>query len=85
MEHWKNLSTDDLPNEIWKPIKDYENLYEISNYGRIKSLARKSKTKIIKDEKILKTFKRHTGYIQAKLSKNSKLYNLYYGNFYNVF
>lgn len=75
MEHWKNLNIDNLPNEIWKPIKDYEGLYEISNYGRIKSLSRKSKTKIIKDEKILKTFKRHTGYIQAKLSKKSKLYN----------
>jgi NUMOD4 motif. len=26
--------------EIWKPIKGYEGLYEISNYGRVKSLAR---------------------------------------------
>ncbi len=24
--------------EIWKPIKDYEGLYEISNLGRVKSL-----------------------------------------------
>lgn len=24
--------------EIWKEIKDYEGLYEVSNYGRIKSL-----------------------------------------------
>ena len=23
--------------EIWKPVKNYEGLYEISNYGRIKS------------------------------------------------
>jgi hypothetical protein len=27
--------------EIWKPIKDYEGLYEISNLGRVKSLKRK--------------------------------------------
>lgn len=26
--------------EIWKDIKDYENMYQISNYGRVKSLER---------------------------------------------
>ena len=24
--------------EIWKPVKDYENLYEVSNLGRVKSI-----------------------------------------------
>ena len=24
--------------EIWMPIKDYEGLYEISNFGNVKSL-----------------------------------------------
>lgn len=27
--------------EIWKSVKDYENLYQVSNLGRFKSLARK--------------------------------------------
>ena len=27
-------------SEIWKPIKDYEGLYEVSNFGRIRSLDR---------------------------------------------
>lgn len=27
--------------EIWKPIKGYEGLYEVSNLGRVKSLSRK--------------------------------------------
>lgn len=27
-------------NEVWKPVKGYEGLYEISNYGRVKSLPR---------------------------------------------
>ena len=27
--------------EEWRPIKDYEGLYEISNMGRVKSLKRK--------------------------------------------
>lgn len=35
------LSLRDLPNEIWMDIKNYEGLYMISNYGRVKSLGRK--------------------------------------------
>lgn len=27
--------------EIWRPVKGYEGLYEVSNYGRVKSLPRK--------------------------------------------
>jgi hypothetical protein len=27
-------------NEIWKPIKDYEGLYEVSNFGRVRSVGR---------------------------------------------
>ena len=30
-----------LSNEIWKPIKEYEGLYEISNMGRVKALKRR--------------------------------------------
>ena len=33
--------------EIWKKVKDYENLYEISNTGKIKSL-RFNKENILK-------------------------------------
>ena len=36
----KYLSLEDLPNEIWKDIKGYEGLYQVSNYGRIKYLER---------------------------------------------
>lgn len=31
--------------EIWKDIEDYEGLYQVSNLGRVKSLARKYKVK----------------------------------------
>ena len=27
-------------NEIWKPVRDYEGLYEVSNLGRVKSLSK---------------------------------------------
>lgn len=29
-----------MEEEIWKPIKDYEKLYEVSNNGKIRSLGR---------------------------------------------
>ena len=30
-----------MSSEIWKPIKDYEGLYEVSSLGRIKSMPKK--------------------------------------------
>lgn len=34
-ERW--LQLEDLDGEIWKDVVGYENLYEVSNYGRIKT------------------------------------------------
>lgn len=31
---------EDLPNELWKDVEGYEGLYQISNAGRVKSVAR---------------------------------------------
>lgn len=73
MEIWQNQNLDNLEGEIWKPLLNYESLYEISNLGRIKSLIRKTKTKIIKEEKILRLKQSRSGYIQVKLCKESKI------------
>ncbi len=35
-------------NEIWKPVKDYEGFYEVSNLGRIRSLYTGCRSGIIK-------------------------------------
>lgn len=35
-ERWFNL--ENLLNEIWKDIKNYDDLYQVSNYGRVKRL-----------------------------------------------
>lgn len=35
----------DYYNEIWKPVKGYVNEYQISSFGRVKSLGRKKKYK----------------------------------------
>mgnify|MGYP003312476136 CR=1 FL=1 len=40
MEIYKNVSLEDLPNEVWKDVPNYEKLYQVSNLGRVKSLAR---------------------------------------------
>lgn len=32
------IGTEHNPNEIWKPIQGFEGLYEISNYGRVRSI-----------------------------------------------
>lgn len=39
-DRWFSLNN--LLNEEWKNIKGYENLYQVSNYGRIKSLKKHS-------------------------------------------
>lgn len=55
--------------EIWKNIKDYEGLYQISSEGRVKSLGNNKTRK----EKILKNSKGSIGYLQVNLCKNGKL------------
>ena len=32
--------TAEQPNEIWKDVKGFEGLYQVSNLGRVKSLGR---------------------------------------------
>lgn len=34
-----------MENEIWRPVKGYEGLYEVSNLGRVRSLARTCKSR----------------------------------------
>ncbi len=38
MEHWKNLSLEDLEGEVWEDINGFECRYIVSNLGRIKSI-----------------------------------------------
>lgn len=71
--------------EIWKDIKEYEGLYQVSNLGNVKSLDRwGNKRKRLYKGKILtlklpKSTKRsNIGYLQAHLWKNGK------GKYYSV-
>jgi hypothetical protein len=64
-----NYSLENLPNEQWKSIEGFEN-YEISNYGRVKSLGRLSHISIGTEhyfnEKILKLHftRQHNKYLK---------------------
>ena len=62
--------------EIWKDIPGYEGLYQISNFGQVKSLKRLvSNGNGIRsiEEKKLKQRKWEGHYFQVKLSKNGKV------------
>ena len=57
--------------EIWKDIKGYEGLYQISNHGRLKALTKKSGF-LIRKEKIMKIHTKANGYVYTTLFKNNK-------------
>lgn len=56
--------------EIWKDVKDYEGLYQVSNLGRVKSLSRTDSKGRFRKEKVLKLGNNGNGYIQISLCKN---------------
>lgn len=57
-----------MEEEIWKPIKNYEGLYEISNLGRVRSLNYNRTGK----EEILKNIECENGYLIVNLAKFGK-------------
>ncbi|WP_195964653.1 NUMOD4 domain-containing protein [Clostridium cuniculi] len=60
-------------NEIWKDIKGYEGIYQVSNFGRVKSLSRYRRSKncyAFVSEKIRKLSKDKNGYSIINLNNN---------------
>lgn len=64
--------------EMWKDIKGFEGMYQISNKGRVRSLDRAVKQRNdsiqIKKGKVLVQTKNHKGYYLVGLNKNNKKY-----------
>ena len=54
-----------MTEEIWCPIKGYENIYEVSDKGRVRSLK-------FGKERILKPGRDKDGYLQVNLWKNGE-------------
>ncbi|GEN77851.1 NUMOD4 domain-containing protein [Chryseobacterium hagamense] len=70
-----NLTLQDLPGEYWKPVPRFEDLYRISNKGRVKRLGEWNSNK--------KAFrKEHIMSIMAEI-KNSGTYYLYLAPYVN--
>lgn len=63
--------------EIWKDVKGYEGIYQVSNKGRIKSLSRYERGRngkpCFRKEKILKGQVSQYGYRRIQLFKDSKV------------
>lgn len=61
MRPYENLSIESLPGEEWRFIPGWEGYYQISNYGRVKSLHR--------GERIRKQHSKYDGYLLITLVK----------------
>lgn len=61
---YQQFTIKNLKNEVWKDIPEYEGLYQVSNYGRVKTLHGKYPRLLIPD--VMKN-----GYLRSALSKNS--------------
>jgi hypothetical protein len=70
MQPYENLLLQNIKGEIWKNVPGYEGYYQVSNWGRVKSLGRTIphprlhsqfvKGRILK-QKIVRDFNKHTG------------------------
>lgn len=71
-ERWFNLKN--LLNEEWKDIKDFEGLYKVSNYGRIKSLEKLENKNQFVHERIMKTKPNKLGYMTIHFKYKDREY-----------
>ena len=72
--------TTSIENEIWKEIPGYIGLYEISNLGRVKHLAREKlhKRDMYADKEFIVSSKISHGYEQVYLKNEFQIGSLYY-------
>lgn len=76
IDYSKIYSTKSLDGEVWKDIEGYEGIYQVSNFGRVKSLERYIYNNLINSEILLKERVLHVGrvakgrYFIVRLSKN---------------
>lgn len=66
----------DTLNEIWKPVKGFEALYEVSNLGRVKSLPKQSGF-LKRKERIMSLTDNKKGYLYVTFEANSKRTRFY--------
>lgn len=78
MEEYKNNFETLLVGEIWRPILGYQGLYEISNFGRVKSLEKivphSTFGKFKKNNLLIRKQVSHKGYLRVGLYNISDKY-----------
>ena len=83
MKPYENFSLEDILGEVWKDIPGWEGIYQISNFGRVKAIARTVKdgrgsmhyvkTRIIKQHKSGPT-RSYLGFGSHRNGKSGRLY-----------
>jgi hypothetical protein len=58
-----------LENELWKPVKGYESAYEVSNYGRVRSMDRVDSAGRHLSGVILNQSMKREGYLKVALCR----------------
>ena len=61
-----------MTEEIWRPVVGYEGLYEVSSYGRVRSLDKYDSRNRFRKGRILTLYTEIGGYLRAHLSSNGK-------------
>ena len=70
-----NLKSSQMKKEVFKPVKGFESLYEVSDYGRVKSLGRNAisgKGNYARKGKLLKLDLTRNGYLLVTLYNRGK-------------
>lgn len=67
MNYYKNLSLINIKNEKWKTSDDMKGRYSVSNFGRVKSLSRKTRIGQFIYERIIKQSFDQDGYLRVGL------------------
>ena len=70
------LTCDELMREVWRAVPGWKGFYEVSDHGRVKSLARtvprRNKGDLVLKERILRYGTNKRGYRQVSLSRDCK-------------
>ena len=69
------LTLDNLDGEIWKDIRGFEGIYQVSNKARVKRLKRMTSNNIPLPEMIMKFRVKDDGYVYGRLELNGKRCN----------
>lgn len=80
MEIYKNLSLEDLPNEVWKDVPQWEETHEVSNLGRVRTKGgQRVWGTYIRTQKprVIAQYKKKNGYLSLHLSADNSFKNAY--------